>query len=108
MQTMLTNANLGEQETQPLPRIERHPFQTYLDRYQLSWSAVAREARVPCLIVWSIAHGVRVQAAPAALVRVAAHQLSGVAYTGPMNIDEESVQEARAPGTLAPIWEGPR
>ena len=108
MQNMLTRADLGAQETQPLPRIERHPFQAYLDRHQLSWSAVACEAGVPCLIVWSIAHGVRVHAAHAAQVRVAVHQLSGVAYTGPMNTDKESAQEARAPGTLAPTWEGPR
>jgi hypothetical protein len=105
MQEQLTFANLEAQETQPLPRIERFPFQAYLDRHQLSWSAVAREARVPCLIVWSIAHGVRVQAAPAAQVRVAVHQLSEVAYTGPMNTDDEP---ARATGMLAPTWEGPR
>jgi hypothetical protein len=108
MQTMLTNINLGEQEAQPLPRLERHPFQAYLDRYQLSWSAVAREARVPGIIVWSIAHGVRVHATPAAQVRIAVHQLSRVAYTGPMNTDEEPARETRATGTLAPTWKGPR
>src|SRR6266567_8765081 len=106
MQKQLTCADLVEaQETQPLPRIERHPFQAYLDQYQLSWSKVAREAGVPCLVVWSIAHGVRVQSAPAARVRVAVHQVSGVAYTGPMNIDDESVREVRATGTLASTWE---
>jgi hypothetical protein len=108
MQKQLTFADLGEQETQPLPRIERHPFQAYLDRHQLSWSMVAREAGVPCLIVWSIAHGVRVQAAHATQVRVAVHQLSGAAYTGPMNTDNEPVREVRAPGTLALTWEEPR
>jgi hypothetical protein len=88
MRTMLTHTDLGEQETQPLPRLERHPFQAYLDRHQLPWSVVAREARVPCLIVWSIAHGVRVQTAHATQVRVAVHRLSAVAYTGPMNTDQ--------------------
>jgi hypothetical protein len=108
MQTMLTCADLGAQETQPQPRLERHPFQMYLDQHQLSWSVVAREARVPCLIVWSIAHGVRVQTAPAAQVRVAVHHLSGVAYTGPMNTDQEVAQEAQATGALAPTREGTR
>src|SRR6266568_3371143 len=101
MQNMLTRADLGEQETQPLPRIERHPFQAYLDRHQLSWSMVAREARVPCLIVWSIAHSMRVQASHATQVRIAVHQLSGAAYTGPMNTNEESARGGQATGALA-------
>jgi hypothetical protein len=104
---MLTRADQVEsQETQPLPRLEQHPFQTYLDRHQLSWSAVAREAGVPCLIVWSIAHGIAVQGRQAMRVRVAVHRLSGTAYTGPMKTHQEAfIPKSRHADVLTSIWE---
>jgi hypothetical protein len=97
---------VGTQETQPLPRIEQHPFQLYLDQQRLSWSQVAREAGVLCLIVWSIAHGVAVQGKQAMRVRVAVHRLSGVAYSGPMNThQQESVPRSRRAGAPTSVWE---
>jgi hypothetical protein len=79
------------QETQALSPLNIHPFQTYLEQQQLSWSAIAHEADVLCLLVWNIAHGVSVRGRQAARVRVAVHRLSGVAYTGPMNTHEEEL-----------------
>ncbi len=96
---------LGTQETQPLPHIDKHPFQVYLDQHHLSWSAVAREAGVLCLTVWSIAHGVAVQGRQAMRVRVAVHRLSGVAYTGPMNTyQQESAPKSRRAAPTS-VWE---
>ena len=79
----------------PAPRL--HPFQQYLEQHYLSWLQVARQAKVPCLIVWNIAHGVLVRGTQAIRVRVAVHQLTGVSYTGPMN-----TPEPRNAVTLAP------
>jgi len=61
----------GAQETQPLSSLGVHPFQTYLDQQQLSWSAVAQEADVLCLLVWNMSHGRAVRGRHAARVRVA-------------------------------------
>ena len=109
MRDMLTFANQVEaQETQPLPCLARHPFQTYLENHQLSWIAVAREADVPCLIVWSIAHGIAVRGAQAARVRVAVHRLSGVGYTGPMPLDERQTHQQSGRVAPAPAWEARR
>ena len=72
--------------------ITLHPFQGYLNQQHLSWLAVAREANVPCLIVWNIAHGVRISAALAMRVRVAVHRLSDVAYTGPIHTEAGQAQ----------------
>src|SRR4051794_13484571 len=77
-----------------------HPFQRYLDQQQLSWPVVAREAEVPCLIVWNIAHGVQVSGASAMRVRVAVHRLSEVAYTGPIQTQAGLAQAVRTTGTL--------
>jgi hypothetical protein len=108
-ESMTSADSVGTQETQPLPRLEAHPFQVYLDQQHLSWSQVAREAEVLCLIVWSIAHGVAVRGRQAMRVRVAVHLLSGVAYTGPMNTyQERPIQKLRRAGVIAHVREVPR
>jgi hypothetical protein len=73
-------------ETQPLVCITLHPFQIYLNPQQLSWLVVTREANLPCLIVWNIAHSVLVSGAQAMRVRVAVRHLSAMAYTGSVHI----------------------
>ncbi len=100
---------MGTQETQPLPHIDKHPFQVYLDQQQLSWSQVAREAGVLCLVVWSIAHGIAVRGRQAMRVRVAVHRLSGVAYAGPMTTHEpEPRQQPRSAAAPRISWEARR
>lgn len=77
-----------EQETQPLPIFTGNQFQAVLDRYQLSWFAVAQAARVPVAPVWRIARGLPITPEHEQLVRHGLRRLTGVPYTGRIAVFE--------------------
>ena len=81
--------DISEQHTTPLPLSAWADFHNYLARHRLTWVEVARASGVPVLTVWSIDHGLIVESTQAALVRRGLDQLTGIAYTGPINTTKE-------------------
>jgi len=74
----MTSWRIEEQDTQPLPPLNR--FQRYLDTYHLTWLQVARAAGVRVMRGWSIAHGRAVTREHASQVRQGLWRLTGVPY----------------------------
>src|SRR5579859_2216558 len=66
----------SEQPTQPLARLQES-FPAYRLRHRLTWLEIARAAGVPCLVVWSIDHGLTVHPTHADLVRQGLKRLTG-------------------------------
>ena len=59
-------------------------FHNYLEQYHLLWCEVARMARVPVIVVWSIDHDLPVSSDHAQSVRTGLRILTGVPFDGPI------------------------
>lgn len=74
--------DISERPTAPIPFSPLTDFHSYLVQHRLTWVQVARAAKVPVLVVWSIDHGLLVDSVQAASVRRGLTLLTGEVFSG--------------------------
>jgi hypothetical protein len=93
--------DLTEQNTQPLAVLKAMKsaadLQQFLRRYQLEPLHVARACRVRYLMIWKLQQGQPIGRANSLLVRQGLERLTGVAYTAPIWMGEESEAQETLP-----------
>ncbi len=75
-----------KQDTHVFPALPSYSFPEYLHDHRLLWADVAHVAGVPAIVVWSIDHGLAVSAAHARMVRAAVETMTGIPFTGAIQV----------------------
>ena len=85
-------ASLSQQPTLPLDRLASQTaiaFNAYIDQYRLDPLAISIRSGMRYSTVWNIQHGIAVTNQHAIQVRRGLEHLTGIPYTGPINIKIE-------------------
>lgn len=85
-------ASLSQQPTLPLDRLAAQTaiaFHAYIDQYHLDPLVISFRSGVRYSTVWNIQHGIAVTNQHATQVRRGLEQLTGIPYTGPINMKIE-------------------